>query len=94
MIAPLQQFIGRLRRAGVRVSPAETLDAAAALAHVDLAERAAVKAALRGTLVKKADQIPLFDALFDLFWTAALPGAGEGTGERPGGGSGRAREGR
>lgn len=53
-----------------------------------------VKAALRATLVKKSEQIPTFDAMFDLFWAAGLPGAGSGSGEVPGGGEGSARQGR
>ncbi len=63
------------------------------MAHLDLADRAAVKAALRATLVKKAEQIPLFDEMFDLFWTAGAPDAGSGSGELPGGGEGTARRG-
>ncbi len=64
------------------------------LEHLDLGDRAAVKSALRATLVKKSDQIPAFDALFDLFFSAVGSGAGAGRGETPGGGEGRATEGR
>lgn len=53
-----------------------------------------VKAALRATLVKKSEQIPTFDAMFDLFWAAGALGSGSGSGEAPGGGEGSARSGR
>ncbi|HEX7127069.1 MAG TPA: hypothetical protein VF406_15020, partial [Thermodesulfobacteriota bacterium] len=66
----------------------------ASLEHVDLGDRAVVKSALRSTLVKKADQIPTFDALFDVFFSAPGTGSGSGQGETPGGGTGRATEGR
>ena len=66
----------------------------ASLEHLDLGDRASVKSALRSTLVKKADQIPIFDALFDAFFSAPGTGSGSGQGETPGGGEGRATEGR
>ena len=66
----------------------------ASLSHLDLGDRSSVKAALRATLVKKSDQIPTFDSLFDLFWSAGTGAAGSGSGEASGGGEGTARQGR
>lgn len=69
------------------------MDALASLEHLSLDDRASVKSALRATLVKKPDQIPTFDALFDLFFSAAGSGSGSGQGETPGGGEGQATQG-
>jgi uncharacterized protein with von Willebrand factor type A (vWA) domain len=67
--APILRFVGLLRQRGVRISPAESLDALAALAVVPLARRDLVKASLRATLVKEARDEPLFDDLFEAFFS-------------------------
>ncbi len=66
----LVQFARLLRRNGVRVSTAEVGDAVAAAALTGVAERAALRAALRATLVKRAADVPTFEALFDLHFSA------------------------
>ena len=48
------EFIGDLRRAEVRISPSEALDALAASAEVGLADRETFKSALAATLVKES----------------------------------------
>lgn len=73
MDAAVNRFICLLKRGGVRISPAESIDAMIALVSVPLAERSAVKAALAATLVKDMHDLPVFDELFDLFF--AVPGA-------------------
>ncbi len=75
MDAAVNRFICLLKRGGVRVSPAESIDAMTALLSVPLADRGAVKAALASTLVKDMHDLPVFDELFDLFF--AGPGAGQ-----------------
>ncbi|MGE5636443.1 MAG: VWA domain-containing protein [Nocardioidaceae bacterium] len=70
MDAPTLRFAGLLRQRGVRISPAETLDALRALAAVSLARRDLVKTALRATLIKQARDQPIFDELFDAFFSA------------------------
>jgi uncharacterized protein with von Willebrand factor type A (vWA) domain len=87
------EFFHQLRSAAVPVSMVEALDAVEALGHVDLADRAQFKAALGATLVKRAEDQPAFDALFDAFFAprregakAARPEAGNG------GGPGQAHE--
>lgn len=67
----LLQFVDLLRGAGVRVSPAETLDAARGLAATTLRERETVRTALRTTLVKDQRDQPAFDDLFDRFFAIA-----------------------
>jgi uncharacterized protein with von Willebrand factor type A (vWA) domain len=64
----LLEFIGDLRRAEIRVSVTETLDALAAAAEVGLGRREDFRAALAATLVKEARDLPAFDRLFDLYF--------------------------
>lgn len=64
----LVRFIHTLRGLGVRVSTAETLEALAGLELADIMDRAQVKAVLRATLVKTAEDRPVFDRAFDLFF--------------------------
>jgi uncharacterized protein with von Willebrand factor type A (vWA) domain len=67
--ARLVEFARLLRQHGVRVSPAEVGEAAQAAALVGLSEREAFRAAARATLVKRASDVPLFDRLFDLYFS-------------------------
>ena len=62
------EFIGDLRRAELRISPSEALDALAASAEIGLLDRDTFKAALGSTLVKELRDIPTFDRLFDLYF--------------------------
>ena len=62
------EFIGDLRKAEIRVSTTEALDALAATTEVGLAERDDFRAALAATLVKEARDLPAFDRLFDLYF--------------------------
>ena len=62
------EFIGDLRRAEIRVSTTEALDALQAAAEVGLAHRDGFQAALAATLVKEARDLPAFDRLFDLYF--------------------------
>ncbi len=64
----LVRFVHVLRRLGVPVNPAESVDALTALGLVDLTERRQVKSALRATLVKGEHHLHLFDLAFDLFF--------------------------
>jgi uncharacterized protein with von Willebrand factor type A (vWA) domain len=66
----LVQFARLLRRNGVRVSTTEIGDAVAAAALTGVAERSSLRAALRATLVKRAADVPTFEALFDLHFSA------------------------
>jgi len=67
----LSDFIKALRAADVRVSTAESLDAAAAIETVGFAERKLLKAALSQVLAKSADDKARFDDCFDRFFTTA-----------------------
>lgn len=61
-------LVQALRRAGLPVSLAESLDAVRALGSVDLLDRSAVRAALAASTVKRAAHRPTFDVLFDLWF--------------------------
>ena len=63
-------FIARLREAGVRISVAESLDAADAVAAAGL-ERIRLREALAATLVKDEADRPAFDREFDLYFRAS-----------------------
>jgi len=62
-------FVHTLRAAGLRVSSSEALDAFLALQQTGLRDRTAVKAALRAALVKRQEDIPLFDELFERYFS-------------------------
>ncbi len=62
-------FTNLLRKSGVRVSVAESLDAFSALDELSLDDRELFKDALRTTMVKRSDDIPTYDRLFDLYWS-------------------------
>ncbi len=63
------EFTNLLRKAGVRVSVAESIDAFEALDLMSIEDRELFKDALRTTMVKYYDDIPTYDRLFDLFWS-------------------------
>ena len=63
------EFTNLLRKSGVRVSVAETIDAFQSLDELSLDDREVFKDALRSAMVKRGDEIPTYDQLFDLFWS-------------------------
>ncbi len=63
------EFTHLLRKSGIRVSTAETLDAFVALDELSIEDREIFKDALRTTMVKRGEEVPTFDQLFDLFWS-------------------------
>lgn len=66
--ANIGRFARLLRRAGIAIGPGDVLVAAAAVAAVDMASRIQVHAALKATLVKRREHLPLFEQAFDVFW--------------------------
>ncbi len=61
-------FIRVLRAAGIRVSTSEALDAMQTGRLTGLRDRRLLKAALRAAIVKRQQDIPLFDDLFDRYF--------------------------
>ncbi len=66
LLQPLLGLVHSLRVAGVPVSTSEVIDATAAIAEIDLADRQAVKFATASTLVKRAEDREAFETLFEL----------------------------
>jgi uncharacterized protein with von Willebrand factor type A (vWA) domain len=62
------EFIGDLRRAEIRISPSEALDALGATAEIGLTDRETFKSTLAATLVKEARDQATFDRLFNLYF--------------------------
>ncbi len=67
------RFCRRLRAEGLPLGPGDTLDATLALGSVDLVDREDVRLALRTALVKRLEDTPVFDALFEMFWAGSAP---------------------
>ncbi len=63
------EFTNILRKSGIRVSTAEAIDAFTALDELSLDDREIFRGALRTTMVKRGEEVPTFDQLFDLFWS-------------------------
>ncbi|AWH91740.1 vWA domain-containing protein [Dietzia lutea] len=70
----LVDFVDALRRKGIPVGPSEAVDAASAMVHVDLLDRAALREALASTILHKPTHRGVFDQLFDLWFPAAVGG--------------------
>ena len=68
MVAQLARFAGALRGRGFRVGLSEEIDAAAALALIDLLDRAEVHRTLRIALRLPRDAWEAFDRLFEEYW--------------------------
>jgi uncharacterized protein with von Willebrand factor type A (vWA) domain len=62
------KFVSALRASGVRVSLAESADAFDAINHMGVKNRETFRLSLRTTLVKDANDIPIFEELFPLFF--------------------------
>ncbi|MFP5297961.1 MAG: vWA domain-containing protein [Actinomycetota bacterium] len=73
MVERLLAFVAALRRAGVPVSVAETIDATQSLRHIPVHDRMAFKAALAATLIKRSRHRPTFDQLFNIYFDGAGP---------------------
>ncbi|MGH8673015.1 MAG: vWA domain-containing protein [Burkholderiales bacterium] len=65
----LVEFANLLRQNGVRVSLAETLDAVGATNLTGLGERETFRAALRSTMVKRSTDLPIYEELFDVYFS-------------------------
>jgi uncharacterized protein with von Willebrand factor type A (vWA) domain len=69
----LVKFIADLRAAGVRISLAESQDAARALAQLETLDQETFSAALQTTLIKEHTDDRIFDKLFPLYFRADTP---------------------
>ncbi len=64
------QFVNALRSKGVRVSMAESADAFNALERMGTKDREQFRLTLRATLIKDANNLPVFEELFPMFFGA------------------------
>jgi uncharacterized protein with von Willebrand factor type A (vWA) domain len=69
MEAKIVEFTNLLRKSGVRVSVSEAIDAFTAVDELSFDDRDLFKTALRASMIKRGDEIPTYDELFDLFWS-------------------------
>lgn len=78
------EFVTALREAGLTISIAEGLDAAAAVRAVGVTDRERLRATYAATLVKRQAHRPVFDSVFDLYYPPVVGrlGARAETGER------------
>jgi len=71
LLGRLLALAAALRRAGIDVTQAETLDAVRAIGAIDLADRRQLREALAAVSLTSGSHRATFDALFDLFLPAA-----------------------
>jgi hypothetical protein len=62
------KFIAALRAAGVRISLAESADAFQAIEHLGIKNRDLFRLSLQTTLVKEANNLPVFEEMFPIFF--------------------------
>lgn len=67
-------FVEALRSQGISVGPSETVDAGQVMAVLGLGDRQALREGLACAVLRRPDHRQTYDALFDLWWPAALGG--------------------
>lgn len=65
-------FVEALRRSGIAVGPSETVDAGQVLSTLGLGDREVLREGLACALLRRSDHRDTYDAMFDLWWPAAL----------------------
>ncbi len=75
------EFTNILRKSGIRVSTAEAIDAFEALDELSIDDRGVFRDALCATMVKRGEEVPTFQQLFDLFWSGFYDSLREQFGE-------------
>ncbi len=93
LLSNLVHFARVLRAGGLDAGPARMVTAAQALGLVDLRREADVYVALRAALVRRRDELPLFDHAFRQFFFGRQDAAGSPT-RRPAGADPRASDSR
>ena len=66
----LLYFIDALRRAGISISVEQSIEVSQALELINLGSRQQVYYAMRGVLIKRKEDLLLFNQLFNLFWSS------------------------
>ncbi|BBZ08432.1 VWA domain-containing protein [Mycolicibacterium doricum] len=70
----LVEFVEALRRQGISVGPSETVDAGRVMAVLGLGDREVLREGLACAVLRRPDHRDTYDAMFDLFFPAALGG--------------------
>jgi uncharacterized protein with von Willebrand factor type A (vWA) domain len=78
LLPRLAAFARLLHDAGVEAGPRRLTDATRALAFIDLKRQADFRNSLRTVFVSRKEDLPIFDAAFDIFWAPADPRAAAG----------------
>jgi uncharacterized protein with von Willebrand factor type A (vWA) domain len=73
LLPRLAAFARLLHDAGLDAGPGRLTDAARALNHVELRQQDDFRSALRTVFVSRKDELPLFEAAFDIFWAPPDP---------------------
>src|SRR5258708_5379902 len=78
LLPRLGAFARLLHDAGVEAGPRRLTDATRALSYVDIKRPVDFRNALRTVSVSGRDELPVFDAAFDIFWAPPDPRAAAG----------------
>ena len=73
LLPRLAGFARLLHDAGLDAGPGRLKDATVALNHIDLGSELDFREALRTVFVTRKDELPLFDAAFDIYWAPPDP---------------------
>lgn len=69
LLENLTQFARLLRSLGLSVPAGSTIEAARAVQHIDIGNKAEFRFALRTVLVRRAEDLQVFDNAFRTFWS-------------------------
>jgi uncharacterized protein with von Willebrand factor type A (vWA) domain len=78
LLPRLGAFARLLHDAGLEAGPRRLTDATRALNFIDLKLQADFRSALRSVFVSRKEDLPTFEAAFDIFWAPADPRAAAG----------------
>jgi uncharacterized protein with von Willebrand factor type A (vWA) domain len=78
LLPRLAGFARLLHDAGLEAGPRRLTEATRALGYVEIGREEDFRAALRAVFVSHKDELPIFDAAFDIFWSPPDPRAAAG----------------
>ena len=73
LLPRLATFARLLHDAGLEAGPGRLTDSARALVHIDLRRQEDFRSALRSVFVSRKEELPIFEAAFDIFWAPPDP---------------------
>jgi uncharacterized protein len=73
LLPRLAGFARLLHDAGLEAGPGRLTNATRALGHVDLRQADDFRSALRAVFVSRKEEIPVFEAAFDIYWSPPDP---------------------